>query len=221
MIALGAHARPSEPHSKLPRATAWPRVHSVGAARSERGCPGFTDRRVKNEQIGLAAPGDHLRGVLQAGVGDLCAGEHARDFVGAGAIVENANAGMRAAILLALFDGEVLIGEGRNLREVGDAEDLLGAGESLSLWPTASAARPPIPMSISSKTRVRGVVFFFDLVESDLEWEPSSTATFSARRTRESSPPEAISTSGLSGSPGLVEMRYSTSSQPAEVHADS
>ena len=35
--------------------------------------------------------------------------------------------------------------------------------------------------------------------------------------TRDISPPEAISSSGLSGSPGLVAMRYSTSSQPEEV----
>jgi len=105
MIALGAHARPSEPHSKLPRATAWPRVHSIGAAGSERGCPGFAERRVKNEQIGLAAARNHLRRVLQACVGDFGAGEHARDFMSAGAIVEDADAGLRAAVFLALFYG--------------------------------------------------------------------------------------------------------------------
>ena len=40
------------------------------------------------------AGGDHLRGVLQAGVGDFGAGQHAGDFVGAGAVVEDADAGL-------------------------------------------------------------------------------------------------------------------------------
>ncbi len=81
----------------------------------------------------LPAGGDHLRGVLQAGVGDFGAAEHAGDFVGAGAVVEDADAGLRAAVLLALFDGEMLIGEGGDLRQVGDAEDLLGAAKGLEL----------------------------------------------------------------------------------------
>jgi hypothetical protein len=74
-----------------------------------------------------------LCGVLEAGVGDFCPGQHAGDFVGAGAVVEDADAGLRAAVLLALFDGEMLIGEGGDLREVGNAENLLGAGEGLKL----------------------------------------------------------------------------------------
>ena len=86
-----------------------------------------------NPRLLLSAAGDHLGGVLEAGVGYLGAGEHAGDFVGAGAVVEDADAGLRAAVLLALFDGQVLIGEGGDLREVSDAEDLLGAGESLEL----------------------------------------------------------------------------------------
>ncbi len=35
----------------------------------------------------LPAAGDHLGGVLQTGVGDFGARQHARDFVGAGAVV--------------------------------------------------------------------------------------------------------------------------------------
>ncbi len=112
------------------------------------------------------APGDHLRGVLQAGVGDLGAGEHARDFVGAGAIVEDANAGLRAAILLALFDGEVLIGEGRNLREVGDAEDLLGAGESFEFVADSfggAASYPDVDL-VKNQSAWRGFLFCFGRV---------------------------------------------------------
>ncbi|MEI9969550.1 MAG: hypothetical protein WDM87_13350 [Terracidiphilus sp.] len=40
---------------------------------------------------------------------------------------------MCPAVLFALFDGEVLIGEGGDLRQVSDAEDLLGAGEGFEL----------------------------------------------------------------------------------------
>lgn len=40
----------------------------------------------------LPAGGDHLGGVLEAGVGDLFAAEHAGDFVVAGAVIEGAYA---------------------------------------------------------------------------------------------------------------------------------
>jgi hypothetical protein len=52
-----------------------------------------------------AAGGDHLGGVLEAGVGNFGAGEHSCDFVGAGAVVEDADLGFGAAVGLALFYG--------------------------------------------------------------------------------------------------------------------
>ena len=118
------------------------------------------------KQMGLAAARDHLSGVLQAGVSNFGAGEHARDFVGAGAIVEDANAGLRAAVLLALFDCEVLIGEGGDLREVGDAQNLLGAGERLELLADSfgGAASDADVDLIEDQRAGRG--FLFDLVES-------------------------------------------------------
>ena len=64
----------------------------------------------------------------------------------------------------------------------------------------------------SSKTSVRGVGFFFLVLD-----EVSSTLTLRASMTRDISPPEAISCRGLRGSPGLVAMRYSTVSQPVAV----
>jgi hypothetical protein len=63
----------------------------------------------------LPAGSDHLRGVLEAGFGDLSAGSHAGDFVGAGAVVKDADTRLRAAVLLALFDGKVLIGKAFDL----------------------------------------------------------------------------------------------------------
>ncbi len=64
----------------------------------------------------LAAGGDHLAGVLEAGLGDFGAGEHAGDFVGAGTVVEETDLGFGAAVDFALVDEEVLVGEGGDLR---------------------------------------------------------------------------------------------------------
>src|ERR1019366_3218217 len=79
--------------------------------------------------VRLAAGGELLGGVLEAGFGDFGAGDHSGNFVGAGAVVEDADLGFGAAIGLALFYNEMLIGEGGDLREMSDAEDLLAAAE--------------------------------------------------------------------------------------------
>jgi len=63
----------------------------------------------------LTGSGDHLGGVLKAGFGHGCAGEHARDFVGAGAPIEQAYLGLGAAGGLAFVDEEVLVGKGGDL----------------------------------------------------------------------------------------------------------
>ena len=52
-------------------------------------------------------------------------------FVVAGAVVEGADLGFGAAVGLFFLYDEVLVGEGCDLREVGYAEDLLGAAECL------------------------------------------------------------------------------------------
>jgi hypothetical protein len=79
--------------------------------------------------VSLAACSNHLRGVLEAGLCHFSAGDHSCYFVGAGAIVEHADLGFGATVIFALFDGEVLIGEGGDLRKVGYAENLLAAAE--------------------------------------------------------------------------------------------
>ena len=56
-----------------------------------------------------------MGGVLEAGVGDFGAGDHSGNFVGAGAVVQDADLSFGAAVLLALFDGQVLVGEGGDL----------------------------------------------------------------------------------------------------------
>ncbi len=79
------------------------------------------------------AAGNHLRGVLQAGVGDFGAAQHARHFMRSGAIVEDADARLRAAVRLTLFDGQMLIGEGGDLRQMRYTQNLLRAGEGFEL----------------------------------------------------------------------------------------
>jgi hypothetical protein len=81
----------------------------------------------------LAAGRDHLRGMLQAGVSDLCAAQHARDFVSASPIVEHANLRFGATVIFAFLNGEMLIGKRGDLREMSDAENLLRASESFEL----------------------------------------------------------------------------------------
>lgn len=70
---------------------------------------------------------------MEAGFGDGGAGDHAGYFVGAGAVVEDADLGFSAAVGLALFYDEMLVGEGGDLRQMGDAKDLLAAAEGLEL----------------------------------------------------------------------------------------
>ena len=135
--------------------------------------------------------------------------------MGAGALIEQPDLGFGAARGLALVDEEMLIGEGGDLRQVSDAENLLAARQGLELlaYGFRGAAADADVDFIEDQSARRGV-FFLALDEV------SSTATLSASITRLISPPEAISWRGLRGSPGLVAMRYSTSSQPEEVQCD-
>ena len=71
--------------------------------------------------------------MLEAGVGDLCAGEHSGDFASAGGVVEEANLHPGAALGFVLLDDEVLIGEGGDLGQMGDAQDLLAAAQGFEL----------------------------------------------------------------------------------------
>jgi hypothetical protein len=117
-----------------------------------------------------ATGGDHLGGVLEAGVSDFCAGEHAGNFVGAGAVVKEADLHLGAAVVFALFNDEMLVAKAAIWGRWVTQRTCWPRLRALSFCPTASAARPPMPMSISSKTRVRGVgvlvlgltAFFFD-----------------------------------------------------------
>ncbi len=70
-------------------------------------------------------------GVFEAGAGQGGAGEHAGDLLDALLRGEAGDGGFGAASLFGLGDQEVLIGESRDLREVRDANDLLGGGEGL------------------------------------------------------------------------------------------
>ena len=68
--------------------------------------------------------------------------------------------------------------------------------------PTASAVAPPTPRSISSKI-ITNASF------------PRARQTFNASRNRDSSPPDAILSSGPDGAPGLVATVKATVSRPS------
>jgi len=76
-----------------------------------------------------AAGGNHLRSRAGGWFCHLGAGQHAGDFVGAGAS-SSRRICICAAVVFALFDDEVLVSEGGDLGQVGDAEDLLAVAEA-------------------------------------------------------------------------------------------
>ncbi len=126
--------------------------------------------------------------MLQAGVSDLGAGQHARHFVGAGAVVEQAYLHLGAAVVFALFDEEVLIGEGGDLGQVSNAEHLLAATKGLELLADGLGSAASNADVDFVEDKVRGVGFIFLVFD-----EVSSTATLRASMTRDISPPDAIS----------------------------
>ena len=92
----------------------------------------------------------------------------------------------------------------RHLRRMRHRQHLHALDSRASRWPMASATAPPTPVSISSKTSVGA--------------EPrSASATFSASRKRESSPPDATFIIGPGRVPGLVRTQNSTWSMPSSV----
>src|SRR5262245_26420484 len=70
---------------------------------------------------------DHLLGVLEGALGDLGTAQHARDFFCALIAGDVEDGGFRTAGGFFLLNAVVVIGEGRDQRTMGDAEDLAGA----------------------------------------------------------------------------------------------
>ena len=58
--------------------------------------------------------------MVEAGLGELGAGEHAGDLVFALIFLHAPNAGAGAPVAVGLLDQEVLVGEGGNLRQMGN-----------------------------------------------------------------------------------------------------
>jgi hypothetical protein len=145
-----------------------------------------------------AAPG--LRAVEElAGAGQRrgttgLTAEHLGELDDAALAVEVLDLGHRATVALALDDPVLGVGVGRDLGQMGHAQDLVAPRERHRLRPTGSALRPPMPVSTSSKTRT-GVS------------SASARTLLIASATRDSSPPDAIRASGRAGSPGFGASR--------------
>ena len=123
----------------------------------------------------------NLAGRFDAGLGRIVAGEHAGDFQDVFPLREAPDLGNRAAVHFFLINEVMVVGNGRRLWQVGNAEDLALPGEL-----------PLMPTSISSKIMVLPVV-------------RSGPAVFRARAIRDTSPPEAIFAKGCMASPVLAE----------------
>src|SRR5271157_2113605 len=117
----------------------------------------------------------------------------------------------------------MVVGKGSDLRQVGDAEHLLGPRKLLQLLAHGFGSAPSDaavnlvenqgPLDRASAAAVAPTSRTHPLPETGGKggtplFCPASTVVFSASITRESSAPEAISSTGPSGSPGLAEMRY-------------
>ena len=96
---------------------------------------------------GFGAGSDELLGVFEGFGGDVVAGEHAADFVGAFAGRELVDGSGGAAFLFALGDGVVVVGEAGDLGEAAGAQPR--SGEHLRVGATLSEALSPRPDTLS------------------------------------------------------------------------
>jgi hypothetical protein len=85
---------------------------------------------------------DHLLGVFTGGFGELGAAQHARHFLGA-LIPDNApDAGVGPASGFFLLNYIVMIGESGDLREMGNAENLIVAGQGFEFFADGFGGAP-------------------------------------------------------------------------------
>src|SRR5579875_2775076 len=94
---------------------------------------------------GCRARLQHLLRVTERRLRHRRSADHARDLFGAFGRSQQTNGGVRAPLLLLLLNQEVLIGEGRDLRQVGHAKHLLDARQSLQLAPDRFRRAPANP----------------------------------------------------------------------------
>lgn len=69
----------------------------------------------------LPARRNHLCRMLQAGIGHLRAGEHARYFMRPRAIIQQPDVHLRSSVIFLLLHYEMLVGKRGDLRQVGYA----------------------------------------------------------------------------------------------------
>ena len=96
----------------------------------------------------------------------------------------------------------MVIGESRDLRKMGYTEYLVATGQILELFSDCFRSSPTNAgiNFVKNQGALHATVLF------PSRRSPASTLAFNASRTRDSSPPEAICSSGSNGSPGLVEI---------------
>ena len=148
----------------------------------------------------LTVSANHLLGVLPRSFGQLGPTQHSGYFLSPVVASNRPNRGPRPAGRILLLNQIMMVGKGSNLRQMSDAQNLVAAIKTLA-FTTPSAARPPMPVSTSSNTKVLCAPGFL------LSPGPCySMLAFSASITRESSPPDATCSSRRNGSAGFVEI---------------
>jgi hypothetical protein len=168
--------------------------------------------------------------MLARSLGQLRPAQHARHFFRALLAGHRANRGPCApARFFLLLDHIMMIPKGRDLRQMRHAQHLIRSATATST--SSPPPPPPVPQSrYQSRQTPKSVAHWvphpcrvlcdrsggFDFLSLFIPGEvfPASTLALSASITRDNSPPEAMCSSCRSGSPGLVEIIYTTRSMP-------
>ncbi len=149
--------------------------------------------------------GDHFLGTLDGDVGNVDARQESGNFGNLFFIVQMDHGGVGTGVIRRFFDSEVVVSVCRNLRKMGDGDNLpVFRKGALRAFPTMLAVSPLIPLSISSKIMV-GMPSYSPMI------------FFRASMILDISPPDAILDRGFMVSPTLVLMRNPTLSMPLGV----
>ena len=131
---------------------------------------------------------------------DMLAAVEPRDLSLTAVTVEPLHRRAGTSVLLAFFDQVMLIGHSRDLRQMRDADDLLGHRELTELFTD----------TLSGHAGNTGI----HLVKDQGTSSRSANTFLSASMMRESSPPEAILLMRPSASPAFAEIKKRTLSAP-------
>src|SRR2546423_7383608 len=113
---------------------ARPRSPSTSASKWATASPAILSRRAPRSRPSTVRP-KHLLRMSPRSLCELSSAQHPCDFFGALVSGHLADAGACASAGFFFLDDVMMITEGGDLRQVGDAQDLVGAGQGFQLFP--------------------------------------------------------------------------------------